>query len=505
MKLTITITGRNDNHANYFADRMCASVLQNINLLSKYLNPEIRYEYLIVDWCSKGAQLHEHDKIKRLLKEKSVRFLIVPPEIIEEKYGCERFYQFFAKNVSIRHANGEWVLMINADNILNRALITSINKVLTENSSDKFFRTNYWIDITADGQMLKIINCLVGDASEAGLAPTYSGDFLLCKKQVLINKAKGHDESNLLHQSEKPQAHMDGEILFNLKKNGVLPVVLDNFISHITHPRSKEYDYEYNKKGYDNTPDWGFLGFKEVPVVKQVSKLQKTAIDTDGSPENIYKKLIDIFDKNSKATVFDIGACDAKDSIRYYNWFPSATVYSFEPVANNYNLCLDNISRYAFGSRIICKNLAMSDKDGIAEMFISAGNPPGTTANTFDYGNKSSSLLPPHKHLDIHSWCKFDNKQQVETVRIDTFCNENNISEIDFVHLDVQGAELQVLSGAGEMLKKIKAIFLEVEAIELYKNQPLKKDIERFMLSNGFIKVVDTVDKVSGDQLWIKN
>jgi hypothetical protein len=59
-----------------------------------------------------------------------------------------------------------------------------------------------------------------------------------------------------------------------------------------------------------------------------------------------------------------------------------------------------------------------------------------------------------------------------------------------------------VLEGAGSFLKNIKLIWMEVEAVELYKNQPLKNDVERFMQKNNFINILDTVNEVAGDQLY---
>ena len=46
-------------------------------------------------------------------------------------------------------------------------------------------------------------------------------------------------------------------------------------------------------------------------------------------------------------------------------------------------------------------------------------------------------------------------------------------------------------------------IWLEVEAVPYYKNQPLKQDVEQFMEANGFYKVRDTVGAVDGDQLYV--
>ena len=60
-----------------------------------------------------------------------------------------------------------------------------------------------------------------------------------------------------------------------------------------------------------------------------------------------------------------------------------------------------------------------------------------------------------------------------------------------------------VLKGAGDVIERIKLIWMEVEAIELYEGQPLKSEVEGFMRAHGFNLLVDTVGRVSGDQLWV--
>jgi hypothetical protein len=100
------------------------------------------------------------------------------------------------------------------------------------------------------------------------------------------------------------------------------------------------------------------------------------------------------------------------------------------------------------------------------------------------------------------SWLQFNKKVEVETKRLEDYVKSKNVDCIDFAHIDVQGAELMVLEGAGSFLKNIKLIWMEVEAVELYKNQPLKNDVERFMQKNNFINILDTVNEVAGDQLY---
>jgi FkbM family methyltransferase len=222
------------------------------------------------------------------------------------------------------------------------------------------------------------------------------------------------------------------------------------------------------------------------------------------SPVEIESELLHLLDVTKSMIIFDIGACEAEDSIRYANLFPKSTVYAFEPRTDNCTKARELIKKHN-KSNIILENIALSDKNGTAEFYLSEGEPEGGKEyKEWDFGNKSSSLLPPSEEMQIHtSWLKFNKKIEVETMRLQDYTTNKNMATIDFAHIDVQGAELMVLEGAGAFLKKIKMIWLEVEAIELYKNQPLKNDVATFMQKNNFVNILDTVNNVSGDQLYI--
>jgi FkbM family methyltransferase len=208
--------------------------------------------------------------------------------------------------------------------------------------------------------------------------------------------------------------------------------------------------------------------------------------------------------KDSPLVVFDIGACTGENSVRYARIFPSSTIYTFEPIACNFNYIQQYILQYEITS-IYPFALCISDTEGIAEFHVSSGKPENLdTDDDWDYGNKSSSLLTPEKTKEVYPWLKFEEIITVQTTTLKQFCKEQSISSIDFIHMDVQGAELIILNGAGDFIHKINMIWLEVENVELYKGQPLKKDIEYFMKKNGFVKIEDTVDAVAGDQFWAR-
>lgn len=74
--------------------------------------------------------------------------------------------------------------------------------------------------------------------------------------------------------------------------------------------------------------------------------------------------------------------------------------------------------------------------------------------------------------------------EQVETTRLQ---DVPGMPVADYFKLDVQGAELDVLVGAGEALGQAVVIELEVEFVPLYKNQPLFGDVQVFLRGQGFV------------------
>lgn len=215
--------------------------------------------------------------------------------------------------------------------------------------------------------------------------------------------------------------------------------------------------------------------------------------------------LKEIFTINEEVIIFDIGACEGESSIRYARQFPNSRVYCFEPIPKNFERILENITTYQ-AKNIFANQLCLSDKSGEVEFNVSSGTPKEYENQKldWDFGNKSSSLLEKNEEVDVYDWLKFKEKITVQATTIKEFTNKMALSHIDFIHLDVQGAELMVLAGAGNFIESINNIWLEVEAVQIYKNQPIKKDIERFFKSKGFTKLIDTVNHVDGDQFWTR-
>lgn len=102
----------------------------------------------------------------------------------------------------------------------------------------------------------------------------------------------------------------------------------------------------------------------------------------------------------------------------------------------------------------------------------------------------ASLYEPDERWPDLFHYLDVMRTKHTGTLDVTTlaaFAKDKGINAIDFVKLDVQGAELEVLQGAEETLDSVVCIVCEVEFVHLYKNQPLFGDVDAFLRSRGFL------------------
>jgi len=119
---------------------------------------------------------------------------------------------------------------------------------------------------------------------------------------------------------------------------------------------------------------------------------------------------------------------------------------------------------------------------------------------------QSSSVLDFGTHSKEHPWVVYINKLEQKSITIDTFVERNNIdiSKLNFWNFDIQGAELLALKGAINSIKHAKALYLEVNEKELYKNCGLISDIDAFLDEHNFKRVSTAMTHHGwGDALYI--
>lgn len=196
--------------------------------------------------------------------------------------------------------------------------------------------------------------------------------------------------------------------------------------------------------------------------------------------------------------IVEAGAYDGRETVRLARLWPAGTVCSFEPVPELFEKLQQNTAEF---SNIRCYQNALSDSTGTATLHISE-NPtkPGRAS-------QANSLLKPEKRLEL-SPLIFPRTLQVPTITIDDWAKECSIDHVDFLKLDVQGYELNIIKASPIILATVKVILTEVEFVQAYQGQYLYPEVKSWLESQGFTMIAkdfsNEVDWFFGNALFIR-
>lgn len=145
------------------------------------------------------------------------------------------------------------------------------------------------------------------------------------------------------------------------------------------------------------------------------------------------------------------------------------------------------------------------------QALITSSNGKKFEFNIASNGGQSSSILKPEEHLVKFPHVSFPDKIELYGYRLDSIIkymrNESilNFDKIDMLYIDVQGAELFVLKGAGELLEDIKYIWTEVCPGNAYKDGARYQEIIGFLDLYQFQLVYfECPPGLMGDALFVK-
>jgi FkbM family methyltransferase len=121
---------------------------------------------------------------------------------------------------------------------------------------------------------------------------------------------------------------------------------------------------------------------------------------------------------------------------------------------------------------------------------------------------QSSSILEFGTHAVNHSDVVVSSTRSVKTTRMDTLIPREsiNMENLNFINLDIQGAELKALKGMESYLDKIDYIYTEVNIEEVYKGCCKIEEIDAFLEPYGFKRVAQHIYKRLGwgDAFYMK-
>ena len=124
--------------------------------------------------------------------------------------------------------------------------------------------------------------------------------------------------------------------------------------------------------------------------------------------------------------------------------------------------------------------------------------------NVANNGGQSSSLLEFGTHSTVHPEVRFNDRLRLMTFRIDDL--PIAFTGLDFLNIDIQGAEMLALKGMGEILDQFNYAYLEVNCAKLYIGCPLMREVQGFMKSKGFQfkEAKECGNTKWGDAFWMR-
>ncbi len=193
----------------------------------------------------------------------------------------------------------------------------------------------------------------------------------------------------------------------------------------------------------------------------------------------------------------EIGARDCSETLRFRELLPDTFIYTFECNPETLPLCREVVKK--------CRNINLIEKavttsDGLIKFYPI--DKEKTVTAWLDGNPGASSLLKASGKYPIEKYVQ--KEIEVEAVTLKTFMHDNNIDCIDLLWMDIQGGELMALQGMSDRIHDVKLIHTEVELLEIYKNQPLFRDIKKFLQDKGFLFLTFTAfSKYSADAIFV--
>ncbi len=162
--------------------------------------------------------------------------------------------------------------------------------------------------------------------------------------------------------------------------------------------------------------------------------------------------------------ILDIGANIGYYSVQFSS-VSSGKIYSFEPMQYQHAVLLRNLELNGRQNVTVLKQI-VSDTSDAKRIYFSGTENTGASSMT-----RESVVF-----------------EDVESLTIDSFCENHGIDAIDLIKIDVEGHEMSVLRGMKRCLEhhRVKHLFIEVSIENLERSGNSAKDLCDYLASKGY-------------------
>jgi FkbM family methyltransferase len=186
------------------------------------------------------------------------------------------------------------------------------------------------------------------------------------------------------------------------------------------------------------------------------------AITSNTISNRLTKTLDSINERGIKVTnIFDIGAHSGEFSLKLKKLYPKSKFYLFE-ANNSHKKILEKLPFYSY-------IVTLSDKKKIVHFYNTGG---GTGDSYYKEHNEAYENIDPEKQ---------------QAISIDEFIEDRKLPLTDFIKIDTQGSELDILQGAKKSLNNCQALLVELSIIEYNKGSPKFCELISFLEQHNFI------------------
>ena len=185
----------------------------------------------------------------------------------------------------------------------------------------------------------------------------------------------------------------------------------------------------------------------------------------------------------------DVGAHKGESINLFLKNFKIKTIYSFEASPITFKLLSDKIVffRNKFkSSKLIIENYAI----GAVEQKVLLKQLQESSSSTIRNLNVNSKYFKKKRFFLSDDKKDFFFKEiEIQQIKLSNYLIKNNIDNVDFLKIDTEGYELEVLIGAKEILSKINIILFEHHYDDMIAKNYKFYDIHNFLLTNHFTQV----------------
>jgi 2-O-methyltransferase len=225
-----------------------------------------------------------------------------------------------------------------------------------------------------------------------------------------------------------------------------------------------------------------------------------------------------------KIVFLELGSHNGEDTMTFLKEFCNIKLYCFEPDPR----CISIFKRRIKDKRCRLIEAAVSDQDGRCLLNMSSGIPPFSFSQVknkkiiLDFykllnllkrftrigyeWDQSSSIAKPLSECRAYPWLEFNKSVDVETIKLDTFTCREKLDIIDFMWVDIQGAEARMIKGAPNTLRNTRYIYIEYGEKACYTEALSRKETLKIMKDKDFTMLEHYSDNAeTGNMLFVNN